>query len=121
MVTAPPLAHSDEAVASPIVTAQPVATLNKALVRVCTCESGQGTGKPQQFDINTGGVLHGKQNHNDIGMCQINVEPRNGNIQQANRLGFDVYTEQGNIKMANWIYKHEGLSPWNWSKGCWGS
>jgi hypothetical protein len=54
-------------------------------------------------------------------MCQINVEPRNGNIQAAERMGFDVYTESGNILMANWLYAHQGLTPWNNSRACWGS
>lgn len=52
-------------------------------------------------------------------MCQINVEPRNGNIQAATKLGYDVYTEQGNIKMANWLYMKSGTQPWLSSKACW--
>ena len=109
------------AASQPAPTSEPPApaVLNPTLIPVCSCEStGKKYGTPTQWDED-GNVLHGRINHNDIGMCQINVEPRNGNIQKSIELGFDVYTEQGNIKYANWLYEHAGLTPWNWSKGCW--
>jgi hypothetical protein len=87
------------------------------LVKVCTCESGQGTGKPQHFNVKTGNVLHGQINPKDIGMCQIN-EKWNG--AEATRRGWDIYTLEGNIKMANHMFRTQGLAPWGWSQGCWG-
>ena len=54
------------------ITAPQKPILNPALKPICTCESGQDTGQPQQYNIHTGGVLHGKQNPKDIGACQIN-------------------------------------------------
>ena len=99
----------------------PAPILNPSLVPICTCESGQGSGEPQHFDLKTGGVLHGKINPNDIGMCQVNVEPRNGHIQAATKMGLDVYTENGNIQYSNWLYREYGLTPWNSSKSCWGA
>lgn len=95
-------------------------TLNPALVPICTCESGQSTGKPQQFNVKTGGVLHGKQNPNDIGMCQINIQPQNGHLVASTKMGLDVFTEDGNIEYANYLYSKSGSTPWNWSKHCWG-
>lgn len=90
-----------------------------ALVPICACEStGKKTGKPTQFNSD-GTVKRGKINPNDIGICQINTEPRNGHLVQSKKLGFDVYTEEGNIKYANWLYKKQGSTPWNWSKKCW--
>lgn len=90
-----------------------------ALVPICACESAlRKDGKPTQFNPD-GTVRRGKVNHNDIGMCQINIEPRNGHLAQAKKMGLDLFTEEGNIKYANWLYKQEGSSPWNWSKNCW--
>ena len=95
---------------------EPTPTLVPELIRPCTCESGQDTGKPQQYDIVTGNVLHGKKNPKDIGACQIN-ERWNG--EEATAHGWDIYTVEGNINMANWMYKNQGLTPWAWSRGCW--
>ena len=90
--------------------------LNPQLIPICTCESGQGTSEPQQYNLETGEVLRGKINHKDIGLCQIN-EYWNGATATAH--GWDIYTTEGNIKMANWMYKTQGTIPWNWSKSCW--
>lgn len=94
----------------------PTPTLEPALERVCACESGGGVA-PKQFD-NQGNVIRGHYNPNDIGMCQIN-EYWWGD--KAKELGFDIYTREGNIKMANWIYKNDsrGIENWSWSKHCW--
>ena len=95
---------------------EPLATLYPALVPVCSCESEQGKyGTPQQFNKD-GSVKFGKINKLDTGMCQINQKYW---LAKSVELGFDIFTEQGNIKMANWIYDHNGLSPWSWSKKCW--
>lgn len=91
--------------------------LDPALLPVCSCEStGAPYNTPQEFDKN-GDVLRGKINHHDVGECQIN-ETFNG--AQAAASGFDIYTAEGNIKEANYLYEHEGLKPWDWSKSCWG-
>lgn len=119
LLIAPSFAESDTALLEPN-RPLPAPILNQALVPICTCESGQGSGKPQQYDLVTGGVLHGKQNYNDIGMCQINTQPENGHLVASLKKGWDIYTEDGNIRYANWLYAHEGSTPWNWSKGCWG-
>ena len=47
--------------------------LVKELIPICACESAQGTGKPQQYNVITGEVLRGVINPNDIGMCQISL------------------------------------------------
>lgn len=104
------------ATTTPSVLTIPTVFLNPKLIDVCTCESGQGTGEPQQFNIETGEVLRGEKNPLDIGMCQIN-EYWNG--KDARKHGWDIYTEEGNILMANYLYKTQGLIPWNASKTCW--
>jgi len=95
--------------------------LNPALQPVCACEStGSRFGTPRQYNAD-GTVLRGKINPNDIGMCQINTEPRNGHLEASISLGLDIFTTEGNIAYANWLYEQSGLTPWNWSRSCWDS
>lgn len=90
--------------------------LNPALKRVCSCEStGKPNNEPQQFEAD-GSVKKGKQNPLDTGMCQINLHYHQAT---AERMGLDLFTEEGNIEYANWLYAREGLTPWNWSRSCW--
>ena len=84
--------------------------LRKELISICTCESGL-----KQFKSD-GSVVRGIVNNQDIGMCQINLT-HHGDM--AEKLGFDVFTEEGNIKYSNWLYEQQGSTPWNWSKSCW--
>ena len=80
------------------------------LLKICKAESGL-----RQFDSN-GNVLRGKVNPSDIGYCQINEPIWN---DKARKLGYDIYTEQGNKDMALWIYNNYGDSPWDSSKSTW--
>lgn len=81
------------------------------LKKISKCES-------QDRQFNEDGSIHrGEINPQDIGMYQIN-EHWNG--EEAKRLGFDIYTLEGNTKMALYLYKTRGTQPWNWSKHCWG-
>ena len=80
------------------------------LVKICKAESGL-----RQFNAK-GDVLRGKVNRSDIGICQINEVINN---DEARRLGYDIYTEQGNKDYAVWLYMHRGSEPWNSSKSIW--
>lgn len=82
------------------------------LADIAWCES-----KQHQFDPDTGRVLRGTANHKDVGYFQIN-EYWNG--KDAKRLGYNIYTEEGNIGYALYLYKTQGTKPWNSSKSCWG-
>ena len=113
------LAHEEEPNIVVAPKAKPITKLVPELIPVCACEStGKWNGTPTQFDKN-GKVLHGKVNPNDIGMCQINMEARNGHLARTKQLGLDVYTEEGNIAYANYLYSQNGLKDWGWSKHCW--
>ena len=84
------------------------------LVKICKAESG---GK--QFKVN-GDVVRGVVNPSDIGYCQINEYINN---DEARRLGYDIYTEQGNKDYAVYLFLTRGTEPWNssrniWCKGC---
>lgn len=80
------------------------------LEKIGFCESGN-----QQFEKD-GTVKRGRYNSNDIGKYQINLKYWGA---EASSLGFDLFTEVGNTKMALYIFEHYGTRPWNWSKNCW--
>jgi hypothetical protein len=87
------------------------------LKHIASCESwGDPNKEPREFNA-SGTVLRGYPNPNDIGLAQINI-PTWGTTAKA--LGFDLYTYQGNLDMAKWIFDHYGSGPWKYSKGCWG-
>jgi hypothetical protein len=87
------------------------------LKHIASCESwGDPNKDPREF-LPDGTVLRGYPNPNDVGLAQINV-PTWGAI--AAELGFDLYTYDGNLAMAKWIYDHYGSAPWKYSEGCWG-
>lgn len=96
----------------------PIDILRQELVPICTCESGQGTGRPQHFNIETGEVLRGYYNDQDIGMCQINLKYHGERLEE---LGLDPFNELDNVSYANMLYEEEGNTPWKWSEGCWGN
>lgn len=103
-----------------ITTLSPYQKLPLTLRRICSCEStGSPNNIPRQFDDN-GNVIRGKVNHADVGMCQINTEPRNGHIEMSEKLGFNLFTEEGNASYALWLYNSEGTTPWKYSSSCWG-
>lgn len=65
-----------------------------------------------------GSVLRGKVNPKDVGYYQIN-EYWNG--ADAKKLGYNIYSEAGNIGYALYLYHTQGTKPWNASKSCWGA
>lgn len=93
----------------------PLDNLNPALYRVCACEStGSRYGTPRQF--RDGKVLIGTSG--DRGMCQVNPFVH---LKNAQAMGLDIDTAEGNIAYSNYLYKLHGLSPWSASKKtCWG-
>lgn len=75
----------------------------KVMVAVAKCESGM-----QQFGKD-GKVILGKVNSNDVGLMQINTSFWG---EEAKKLGHDIYTVEGNVKMAKVIYERQGLNAW---------
>jgi hypothetical protein len=75
------------------------------LKHIASCESwGDPNKEPREFNA-SGTVLRGFPNPNDIGLAQINL-PTWG--ATATALGFNLYTYQGNLNMAKWIFNHYG-------------
>lgn len=80
------------------------------LVAVAWCES-----RFRQFD-GDGNIHRGEVNNNDIGLTQINTVYH---LERANQLKLDIFTLEGNMAYAKYLYEEEGLQPWSASKPCW--
>lgn len=80
------------------------------LVDVSFCES-----RFRQHDKN-GNVLRGEINPSDVGVMQINLYYHQ---KDAQKLGHDLYTLEGNTAYARDLYEKQGLDPWVHSSGCW--
>jgi hypothetical protein len=81
------------------------------MVDIASCESHF-----RQYDAD-GSVFRGTVNHGDVGIMQVN-EYYHADI--ADKLGLDLYTIQGNVAYARYLYEKEGTQPWVSSKPCWG-
>ena len=84
---------------------------NSIMVQIARCESTF-----RQFDED-GSVLQGKADPRDTGVMQINTHYHE---RDALALGFDIRTLKGNLAYAKYLKKHQGTTPWNNSKHCWG-
>ena len=81
------------------------------LQRIAWCESNN-----RHFDEN-GEVIKGAINPLDTGRYQINLFYHQ---TQAEALGFDLFTEDGNEAYALWLYDNgNGAWHWRWSESCW--
>ncbi len=81
------------------------------LAEIAWCES-----KFKHYKKN-GEVIRGEITPKDIGVMQIN-EYYHG--KTVDILGYNIYTLEGNMAYAKWLYDREGTVPWNSSKHCWG-
>lgn len=80
------------------------------MVEIARCES-------QFRQTNKGGtILRGEINSSDLGVMQIN-EYYHG--KTAKKLGYDLYTLDGNMAYARYLYEKEGVRPWKSSSRCW--
>lgn len=90
---------------------EPVPQIPPILQKIAICES-------HNHQFNADGSVHmGKINKLDTGKWQINQKYW---LKKSRELGYDIFTLEGNTKMAVWIYKNYGVSPWTWSRSCWG-
>ena len=83
---------------------------NPILAEIARCESTF-----RQFD-SRGQVVRGEVNKGDIGIMQIN---KYYHEEDAVKLGFDIYTFDGNLGYAKWLYAKYGDAPWGSSSKCW--
>lgn len=82
------------------------------MVTIARCESHF-----RQYDRN-GGVFRGVQNNKDVGVMQINEYYH---LETSKELGIDIYTTEGNLEYARYLYEREGTTPWLSSSPCWGA
>ncbi|MBX4199963.1 hypothetical protein KW790_00670 [Candidatus Parcubacteria bacterium] len=80
------------------------------LAKIASCESHN-----RQYEKD-GTILRGEQNHYDVGVMQIN-ELYHKAI--AERMGLDIYTIEGNVAYARYLYEKHGAQPWISSSPCW--
>lgn len=99
-----------ESVSRPLLASAKAPPIPAVLERIAFCESNG-----DHYD-DTAQAKRGKRNRKDIGKYQINVEYWG---KEAEKLGYDVYTEEGNEAMALELYRRYGTKPWVWSKNCW--
>ncbi len=63
-----------------------------------------------------GKVIRGRVTPDDIGVMQINQYYHG---DSAKRMGIDIYTVEGNVEFAKYLYGKYGSSPWSASASCW--
>ena len=63
-----------------------------------------------------GKIIRGEANPADIGVMQVNEEYH---LKQASELGFNLYSLEGNMGYAKYLYNKEGTRPWSASAPCW--
>ena len=80
------------------------------LIAIAQCESNF-----RQFNPD-GTVVRGKVDSHDVGVMQINETYWLG---KSKSLGDDIYTIEGNMDYAKYLYDKEGTDPWNSSAKCW--
>lgn len=80
------------------------------MIQIAKCES---TFKHLEND---GDVVKNK-NSSAIGVMQI-MNSLHG--EDAEELGMDIQTLEGNVAYARFLYDNQGTRPWNSSKACWG-
>lgn len=80
------------------------------LAKVAKCESDM-----RQFD-ETGKILRGRANSNDVGVMQINEKYH---LEDSKKMGIDIYTLEGNLKYGKYLYNEQGVAPWKASSPCW--
>jgi len=85
-------------------------TIPAVMQRIKICESG---GK--HFEKGQVLVRANTNKTTDVGLYQINSI----HFAEATKLGFDVFTEEGNEGYAMWIFENRGTGAWVYSQKCW--
>ena len=80
------------------------------LAEVAWCES-----RYRQFTP-YGDIFRGEINNKDVGVMQVNEY---FHLKTAQRLGYNLYSLEGNLAYAQYLYDKEGTVPWNSSSRCW--
>jgi len=80
------------------------------MVDIARCES-------RFVHLNKDGSIHrGKLTPADVGVMQINERYH---LKTSRKLGYDIYTLEGNLGYARYLYEKQGARPWLASSQCW--
>ncbi|HMO78578.1 MAG TPA: hypothetical protein PKA96_00100 [Candidatus Paceibacterota bacterium] len=82
------------------------------MIEIARCESGF------RHQNSNGEVLRGYINSADVGVMQINEKYHS---ETAKRLGYNIYSLDGNMEYARYLYETQGTRPWIHSSKCWNS
>jgi hypothetical protein len=82
------------------------------MISVARCESNF------RHTDRDGNILRGLANRQDVGIMQINER---FHLEKSTKLEMDIYTLEGNLQFARYLYRKEGVKPWFASKRCWSS
>jgi hypothetical protein len=80
------------------------------MIDIARCESHF-----RQFDPK-GNIFRGEKNRFDVGVMQIN---ESYHLKESKKLGYDIYSLEGNMAYARYLYEKEGARPWLASSQCW--
>ena len=80
------------------------------LIAIAQCESNF-----RQFNPD-GTVVRGMVDSHDVGVMQINETYW---LDKSKSQGDDIYTIEGNVAYAKYLYAKQGTDPWNSSSMCW--
>lgn len=100
------------ATSTPVVMASssPIAGLPPIMLKIAECESNT-----RQFN-EAGEVLRGRVHPADLGIFQINSAVH---AEEAEKLGIDIFTLEGNVAFAKLLFERNGTRDWLASKKCW--
>lgn len=65
-----------------------------------------------------GKIIRGRVDSDDIGVMQINTRYH---LEDSKELGLDIYSLNGNLAYAQYLYEKQGTKPWLASSPCWGT
>ncbi len=80
------------------------------LADIARCES-----RNRQFTKN-GDIFRGEVNDRDVGVMQINEDYH---LKTSKKLGYDLYSLEGNLAYGQYLYNKKGVAPWKASFKCW--
>ena len=80
------------------------------MAEIVKCES-----RFRQFNSD-GSAFRGIVNNQDVGIAQVNEFYH---AKRAKKLGYDIYSVEGNMAYAKLLYEEEGTDPWISSAPCW--
>jgi hypothetical protein len=80
------------------------------MAEIVKCES-----QFRQFNSD-GSAFRGVANRQDVGIAQVNEYYH---AKRAKKLGYDIYSVEGNMAYAKLLYEEEGTAPWVSSAPCW--